>query len=63
MKVFTPVIRVCFAPRDVFLTASARAYQKHVLHERETIPIFVFYIFIRYSCHEMEATTTANRCL
>ena len=29
------------APRDVFLTASARAYQKHVLHGQETVSIFI----------------------
>jgi len=28
-------------PRDVFLTASARAYQKHVLHGPETVSIFI----------------------
>ena len=28
-------------PRDVFLTAGARAYQKHVLHGPETVSIFV----------------------
>jgi len=28
-------------PRDVFLTASARAYQKHVLHAPETVSIFI----------------------
>jgi len=28
-------------PHDVFLTASARAYQKHVLHGQETVSIFV----------------------
>ena len=27
--------------RDVFLTASARAYQKHVLHGQETVSIFI----------------------
>ena len=26
---------------DIFLTASARAYQKHVLHGQETISIFI----------------------
>jgi len=30
----------CPPPRDVFITASARAYQKHVLHGQETISIF-----------------------
>jgi len=29
------------SPRDVFLTAGARAYQKHVLHGPETVSIFV----------------------
>jgi len=29
------------APRDVFLTASARAYQKHVFHGQETVSIFI----------------------
>ena len=29
------------APRDIFLTASARAYQKHVLHGQETVSIFI----------------------
>jgi len=28
-------------PSDVFLTASARAYQKHVLHGQETVSIFI----------------------
>jgi len=28
-------------PSDVFLTAGARAYQKHVLHGPETVSIFV----------------------
>ena len=28
-------------PRDVFLTAGARAYQKHVLHGPETVSIFI----------------------
>ena len=28
-------------PRDVFLTASARAYQKHVLHGQEIVSIFI----------------------
>ena len=35
------VIRHSAAPRDVFLTASARAYQKHVLHGQETVSIFI----------------------
>ena len=30
-----------YTPRDVFLTAGARAYQKHVLHGPETVSIFV----------------------
>ena len=29
------------APRDVFLTAGARAYQKHVLHGPETVSLFI----------------------
>ena len=29
-------------PRDVFLTAGARAYQKHVLHGPETVSIFIY---------------------
>jgi len=28
-------------PSDVFLTASAQAYQKHVLHGQETVSIFI----------------------
>ena len=28
-------------PSDVFLTAGARAYQKHVLHGPETVSIFI----------------------
>jgi len=28
-------------PSDVFLTAGARAYQKHVLHGPETVYIFI----------------------
>jgi len=28
-------------PSGVFLTASARAYQKHVLHGQETVSIFI----------------------
>ena len=28
-------------PRDVLLTAGARAYQKHVLHGPETVSIFL----------------------
>ena len=28
-------------PRDVFLTTSARAYQKHVLHGPEIVSIFI----------------------
>ena len=28
-------------PRDIFLTAGARAYQKHVLHGPETVSIFI----------------------
>jgi len=28
-------------PSDVFLTASARVYQKHVLHGQETVSIFI----------------------
>ena len=31
----------CFPRRDVFLTAGARAYQKHVLHGPETVSIFI----------------------
>jgi len=32
---------VCKQPSDVFLTASARAYQKHVLHGQDTVSIFI----------------------
>jgi len=32
---------VAATPPDVFLTASARAYQKHVLHGQEIISIFL----------------------
>jgi len=28
-------------PSDVFLTASARAYLKHVLHGQETVSVFI----------------------
>ena len=28
-------------PSDIFLTASATAYQKHVLHGQETVSIFI----------------------
>jgi len=28
-------------PSDVFLTASVRAYHKHVLHGQETVSIFI----------------------
>ena len=28
-------------PRDVFLTAGTRAYQKHILHGPETVSIFI----------------------
>ena len=31
----------CNPPSDVFLTAGARAYQKHVLHGPETVSIFI----------------------
>ena len=30
-----------YALSDVFLTASARAYQKHVLHGQQTVSIFI----------------------
>jgi len=34
-------VRHSAPPRDVFLTAGARAYQKHVLHGPETVSIFI----------------------
>jgi len=35
------VNRLCLV---IFLTAGARAYQKHVLHGQETVSIFVNYV-------------------
>jgi len=42
------------APCDAFLTASARAYQKHVLHVQETVSIFVLH------CCDVMALCTAS---
>ena len=41
-------------PSDVFLTAGARAYQKHVLHGPETVSIFVLHrrLAIKYGTVE-----------
>ena len=40
---------IFYPPRDAFLTAGARAYQKHVLHGPETVSIFIQLLAVIFS--------------
>jgi len=46
-------VRHSAPPRDVFLTAGARAYQKHVLHGPETVSIFLYSRVVMSRNHEV----------